>query len=191
MIPAWNLQGVIPPIRPGMLGHDLDRSPYTSELNSLVDMMGTSAARLEIINGLLHFRNDIHDLGITSGFQWLDGSFSENVEHTEKRGPRDIDVVTFLQLPPGEDEASICSKNPKLFDRAFIKSNYLVDSYWCFLGCPLDAPSIQLISYWYSLWSHRRDGMWKGFVQVDLDRSQDSNALQAMLKAKAEIGGKS
>ena len=191
MIPAWNLQGVIPPIRPGMLGHDLDRSPYPSELNSLVDMMGKSAARLEIINGLLQFRNDIHDLGISSGFQWLDGSFSENVEHTEKRGPRDIDVVTFLQLAPGEDEASICSKNPKLFDRAFIKSSYLVDSYWCFLGCPLDAPSIQLISYWYSLWSHRRDGMWKGFVQVDLDRSQDSNALQAMLKAKAEIGGES
>ena len=33
--------------------------------------------------------------------------------------------------------------------------------------------------------------MWKGFVQVDLDRSQDSNALKAMLKAKAEIGGES
>ena len=191
MIPAWNLQGVIPPIRPGMLGHDLDRSPYPSELNSLVDMMGTSAARLEIINGLLQFRSDIHDLGITSGFQWLDGSFSENVEHTEKRGPRDIDVVTFLQLAPGEDMATLCSKNPKLFDHAFTKSSYSVDSHWCVLGRPLDGPSIRRISYWYSLWSHRRDGMWKGFVQVDLDRSQDFNALQAMLKAKAEIGSES
>lgn len=40
MIPAWNLQGVIPPIRPGAPGHDADRSPYTASLDAFVDTMG-------------------------------------------------------------------------------------------------------------------------------------------------------
>ncbi len=34
MIPAWNLQGVIPPIRPGLQGSDADRSPYKTPLHT-------------------------------------------------------------------------------------------------------------------------------------------------------------
>lgn len=188
MIPAWNLQGVIPPIRPGAQGHDSDRSPYKSPLHTLVDVMGTSPARLEIIDGLLKFRNEIHKLGINAGFQWLNGSFSENVESTEARDPRDVDVVTFLQLPDGEDVASIVTKNPQLFDHDHVKRTYRVDSYWEVLGEPMVASSIQRISYWYSMWSHRRDGIWKGFVQVDLESTQDPVALEALAQAKTELG---
>ena len=36
-------------------------------------------------------------IGIGSGFQWLDGSFLENVEMTEKRDPGDLDLVTFFR----------------------------------------------------------------------------------------------
>ena len=44
------------------------------------------------------------------------------------------------------------------------------------LGQPVDALQVQSITYWYSMWSHRRDGLWKGFVQVDLNPSQDADA---------------
>lgn len=188
MIPAWNLQGVIPPVRPGLQGHDADRSPYKTPLHTFVDVMGKSHARLEIVEGLLQFRSEIHKIGIDTGFQWLDGSFSENVEMTEGRNPRDVDVVTFLQLPAGEDESAILAKNPKLFDQDYVKKTYQVDSYWDILGKPMGSQSVQQVCYWYSMWSHRRDGMWKGFIQVDLSSAQDSTAVQALNQAKATFG---
>ena len=188
MIPTWNLQGVIPPTRPGVQGHDPDRSPYLSTLHAFISAMGTSPARLEIIEGLLKFRTEIHKLGVKSGFQWLNGSFSENVEDTEARDPRDVDVVTFLQIPKGENNASIVRKNPELFDSDYVKQMYRVDSNWQILGEPMEASSVRWISYWYSMWSHRRDGLWKGFVQLDLDSAQDPAALQLLTQAQADLG---
>jgi hypothetical protein len=150
--------------------------------------MGTSPALLKIIDGLLQFRNEIHKLGVKSGFQWLNGSFSENVEDTEERDPRDVDVVTFLQIPKGENSASIVRKNPELFDSDYVKQMYRVDSNWQILGEPMEASSVRWISYWYSMWSHRRDGLWKGFVQVDLDSAQDPAAFQLLTQAQADLG---
>lgn len=129
MIPAWNLHGVIPPIRPGMLGSHSDRSPYQSSLASLIHAMGTSSARLDMLEGLLNFRSKIHDVGGSGGFQWLNGSFSENVEAVEGRAPRDVDVITFISLPPGQDEASFVEGNSLLFDHAYIRDTFRVDAY--------------------------------------------------------------
>jgi len=188
MIPAWNLQGVIPPVRPGAAGGDPDRSPYKVPLHVFVDGMANSAERLAIADGLLQFRSQIHGLGITTGFQWLDGSFMENVEVTEGRPPRDVDVVTFFEIPAGETEASLVAKNPQLFDHAHVKSAYGVDSYWDVLGIPMSAATVQKVSYWHSMWSHRRDGIWKGFVQVDLDSGQDPLAAQAVAVTRTAFG---
>ena len=55
------------------------------------------------------------------------------------------------------------------------------------LGKPTDAFQIRQISYWYSMWSHRRDGVWKGFIQVSLDPTEDILALQT-LAAKLAAG---
>lgn len=188
MIPAWNLQGVIPPIRPGAPGHDADRSPYTASLDAFVDTMGTSSVCLNIIEGLLSFRNEIHKIGLGVGFQWIDGSFSENVEIVDGREPRDVDVVTFFEIPEGETEETIFQRNPDLFDHGHVKKTYLVDSYWEILGLPMDCQSIKQVSYWYSMWSHRRDGIWKGFVQVDLASGQDIVAKQTVTQARLEPG---
>lgn len=40
---------------------------------------------------------------------------------------------------------------------------------------------VKVIAYWYSLWSHRRDDSWKGFVQVDLDPEQDAAVRQSIV----------
>lgn len=150
--------------------------------------MGASSTRLSILEGLLDFRAEIHEAGVNGGFQWLNGSFSENVESIEGRAPRDVDAVTFVNLPEGQEQGAFIAENTHLFDRAYIRDAFHVDAYWQFLGGPLNAQSIQSISYWYSMWSHRRDGMWKGFVQVELDPTQDHAAMQGLARAKADLG---
>lgn len=84
-IPAWNSAGVLPPIRPNAPGSSPDRSPYVVDLAVLFDRFTTSPERMAILDGLLRFRADLHAAGITSGFQWLDGSFLEQVEALEGR----------------------------------------------------------------------------------------------------------
>lgn len=175
-IPAWSSAGVLPPIRPSAPGNSPDRSPYAVELAAMVDRFSTSPERMAILDGLLRFRADLHEAGITSGFQWLDGSFLEQVEALEGRAPRDMDVVTFLDLPPGQDQRSLVQHYGMLFDQKHVKTTYDMDAYFVVLGQPLDMGSVRRVSYWYSLWSHRRDGLWKGFVQIDLDPSQDGDA---------------
>ena len=175
-IPPWNSAGVLPPIRPNVLGSSPDRSPYVVDLAVLFDRFATSPERMAILDGLLRFRADLHAAGITSGFQWLDGSFLEQVEALEGRAPRDMDVVTFLDLPQGLDQQSLVQRHGSLFDQKHVKATYAMDAYFAVLGQPTDHWQVKNIAYWYSLWSHRRDGLWKGFVQVDLDPSQDGDA---------------
>lgn len=43
--------------------------------------------------------------------------------------------------------------------------------------------------YWYSVWAHRRDGLWKGFLQVKLAPDEDSRA-GAVLAATNAAGGR-
>lgn len=175
-IPAWNSAGVLPPIRPSASGNSPDRSPYTVDLALLVDRFAMSPERMAILDGLLRFRADLHKAAITSGFQWLDGSFLEQVEVLEGRAPRDMDVVTFLDLPSGQDQRSLVQSHGPLFDQKHVKATYAMDAYFAVLGQPTDKWQVKNVAYWYSLWSHRRDGLWKGFVQVDLDPSQDGDA---------------
>lgn len=187
MIPAWNVAGVLPPIRPGAPGHSPDRSPYEVVLANLVDRFSTTPERVAILDGFLKLRAKFHSLGVVSGFQWVDGSFLEQVEVLDSRPPNDIDVVTFFDLPAGLSEMDVVNLDPALFDHDLVKATYKVDHYPSVLGKTLDAFQIRLISYWYSMWSHRRDGLWKGFIQVSLDPAQDIDALQT-LAAKLPAG---
>jgi hypothetical protein len=179
MLPSWNLAGVLPPVRPGEPGHSADRSPYLCSLADVVQRFSTSAERMTILQGLLAFRAQLHQRGIVSGFQWLDGSFMEQVELLESRPPKDIDAVTYFEIPTGETELSLVTNAPDLFDHDGIKVTYHVDHYPVVLGKPMDSDGIIEISYWYSMWSHRRNGLWKGFVQVSLDPLEDI-AAQAL-----------
>lgn len=175
-LPAWNSVGVLPPVRPGMPGASSERSPYLVELISFVDRFSTSSERSRILKGFLEFRAKLHELGIIRGFQWLDGSFLENIETLENRPPGDMDVVTFFHLPTGDNQRSLFQKAPDLFDQKHLKSTFAIDGYFSVLGQPLDTQQVKKISYWYSMWSHRRTGLWKGFAQIDLDASQDADA---------------
>jgi hypothetical protein len=184
---SWNIAGVLPPVRPGVPGHSPDRSPYSVSLADVVDRFSTSPERNAILGGFLQLRAAFHSAGVLNGFQWVDGSFLENVELLELRPPADIDVVTYFELPPGVSELDFYNANQALFDHPHVKNSFKVDHYPQVLGKVMDAFQIRRLSYWYSMWSHRRDGLWKGFLQISLDPTEDSQAHQ-ILAMKAMAG---
>lgn len=176
MIPAWTMAGILPPIRPGQPGHSADRSPYGASLSEVVERFSTSSQRIAILKGLFAYRSAFHQLGIVTGFQWLNGSFMQDVEAQESRPPNDIDAVTYFYMPSGETQATLFAKAGQLFDNRHVKASYLVDAYPSVLGERTEDRHVRQISYWYSMWSHQRDRMWKGFVQISLDPMQDKEA---------------
>lgn len=185
-IPAMSMAGVLPPVRPGVPGHNSDRSPYQASLTEVVQRFATSQERIDILNGLLKYRAQLHGFGVVAGFQWLDGSFMEDIEALESRPPGDMDVVTYFYLPAGETQASLNAKAGNLFDQAHVKATYLLDAYQQPLGVETTPSRVRMITYWYSMWSHRRNGVWKGFVQVNLDPKEDIDALPHLTLA---VGG--
>lgn len=173
-IPAWNASGILPPVS-STAPTSADRSPYTVSLSEFVLRFGTSPKRQQILSGFLQYRRRLHSAGFTTGFQWLDGSFLENVETTEIRDPNDLDVVTFFSLPVGLTQEQVAANAPDLLDRSHLKTTYLVDAFFVSLG----SQAISLVersAYWYSMWAHRRDSTWKGYLQVDLDSVEDALA---------------
>ncbi len=186
MIPDWNISAVLPPIRPGKPGHSADRSPYKAAFSEVVEKFAKSAPRIAIVRGLLNYRIELRNRGVSQGFQWLDGSFMEHKEVLLSEPPKDVDVVTFFHLPSGTDEATFSSTVLDLFDVVKTESRYRVDAYGCVLGVSMSESHVNTISYWYSMWSHRRNGLWKGFVQLDISEAEGDMAKGLLAQFEQE-----
>jgi hypothetical protein len=110
-----------------------------------------------------------------TGFQWLSGSFMEDIEATESRSPRDLDVVTFVHRPAGLDDVAtqaLIAANPNIFVHAQAKATYHCDAYFIDLGI-LPEAVVNQTRYWFGLFAHRRTGIWKGLLQLPLAVTQD------------------
>ncbi len=174
MIPDFDEHGVVPPIRPGDDGASPERSPYPTDISTFCRRFGTSADRRAILRGLLDFRRDLRAAGFTDGYQWLNGSFVEDVERLRGRPPRDIDVVTFAALGDVSAQYALRDRSPELFELDHCKRVYKVDHYWLRADRRLDEPYARRVGYWYSMWSHQRGtNRWKGFVSVPLTSNDD------------------
>lgn len=152
-------------------------SPYPCTLVELCERFATSPARCRILEGLLKLMGlDIH------GFQWLDGSFVEDIETHEKRDPGDLDAVTFVSTPSdSKDLDALLAPRPELRSRQHVKGTYHVDHFWLPLG---SAPTnlVALTRYWYGLFSHRRDRVWKGMLEIQLqDTGADDTARSVLV----------
>ena len=171
-IPAWNALGLLPPLDPG-LPTSPQRSPYPVSLLDVVMRFSTSLERRRVLAGFLGYRATLHRMGICVGFQWLDGSFLEDVETLERRFPRDIDVVTFLRTPaeyvPSDEDIAVLNR---------AKVQFYVDAYFVELDELSPDVVVAQSAYWYSMWSHRRNQAWKGFLQIDLAATDDVRASQ-------------
>ncbi len=146
-IPQWNAHGVLPPINLAS-PTSLDRSPYNVTLTDLIHRYATSRQRKNILNGFLNFRHELHNLGLVQGFQWLDGSFLENIELIEERSPNDIDIVTFYCLPSNVTQITLLDSNPRLFNSKHTKKDFLVDAYFVQLNTNNNKALIRNAIYW-------------------------------------------
>lgn len=178
MIPQFNQSGILPPflLESGPTSF-ADTSPYKTSLVDFVSRFATSVERKKILQGFLAYRIALKKVGITSGFQWIDGSFTENIEKTAGRPPSDIDLVTFAHRPEKYrslgDWKALVSANDDLFYPADSKSKYFCDAYFV----DFDIPPMLIVkrtSYWFGLFSHKRESyMWKGMLEIDLSENED------------------
>lgn len=185
MIPSFDHSGVIPPFTTDPTNPV--GSPYTSDLCTLIQSLGGTVERRALIQGLLNYRTALRTAGITSGFQLLDGSFTEDCEKSRGRAPSDIDLVTFAYLPVGPHEAmAFGNANIGLFSPAATKATYFCDAYFIDLAKPTRLV-VDDTFYWYGLFSHQKSTYtWKGMLRIPL--MADDAAAQTLLTSLQGAG---
>jgi hypothetical protein len=187
--PPFNDQGVLPPHLAGPAA-TYSRSPYVVTLAEFVERFATSEPRRRILRGYLDYRAELHAVGFADGYQWLDGSFVEAVEVTRGRPPNDLDIVTFYGRPAGAAtdgswEAGLSRDRPELFDPRRTKTEFKCDTYYVCQTTDDPRLLVEVATYWYGLFSHRRDaGIWKGMVQVPLEGVDGDREARKILNEK-------
>ena len=163
-IPAFDHNDVLPP-HVGDVTNSANMSPYRVTSLEVTKRLGTSRERAVILRGWLDLRADLRRLTFPGGFQWLDGSFLEDVEKIRGVPPNDLDAVTFFQSPLGPVDPALAAV---IKDHAATKSRYRVDHYLVPLA---DKPErlVDQTRFWFGLFSHQKaTAVWKGMLQVDL-----------------------
>lgn len=186
-VPSFNSNGILPPVA-GANPTDLERSPYIVTMPEMVQAFGTTPTRRVLLRNLIAYRQLILEGGYTSGLQFLDGSFVEDVEKHSRREPRDIDVFSLLHVP------TQYAQNPQSWQTSGYqfwaeeiqnqpknKNRFKLDTYAALVEEFHLLGLLKNVMYWYSLFSHQRDTFaWKGFVAVVLDPAQDADALNLL-----------
>jgi len=179
-VPEWTAEGIIPAfdyLEPAGFNN---RAPYKSDLLELIERFGTSIERCEILRGFLKFREKLHTMGLQKGFQWVNGSFVEDVETIRQRSPSDIDVISFHQYPDQSTVDGWTKHDLQTFNATYTKRTYKVDAYFE----NLDSASSYLVSrstYWFGLFTHQKNTFaWKGCLQISLEPRNDSDAVELL-----------
>lgn len=170
-IPDFNHNSVLPP----HLGNPVDKShlsPYPCTVLELCHKFSTSAERIAILKKYITFRQSMTNNGIVFGFQWLDGSFMEDVEKSQGRPPRDLDVVTFYGGLGPEDLARVSAVFPEFASTILSKNNFCLDHYAVDYSFNPNA-TVELTRYWLQLFTHNRLGVWKGILKLPLNTAVD------------------
>lgn len=191
-IPDFAPHGALPPFIEGKPTEQAARSPYVATMHDFVERFCTNVHRAKMLIGLNEYRKHLFHGGFVSGVQWLDGSFSENVEVMQKRHPNDIDIVTLFKRPIkyqinpstwSEDyEAHL---HTTFFATKEMKPKYSCDTY----SIDLDVEALSLVrrtTYWFGLFSDMRGSIEKkGIVEIPL-----ANDPMEFAAINGIIGGK-
>jgi hypothetical protein len=183
-IPDFNLDLALPP----HLGNPIDAgqlSPYACTTEELCAKLGKTPERREILNGFLDFRERLVANEVTNGFHWLGGSILEEIEVLENRPPNDIDVATFYwPLDPGHN-LRLAHNFPEFGDFQLSKHKFRVDSYAVDVSHSAGF-TIHWVKYWVLLFSHRRDGVWKGMLHVAINTPDEDSRARGILSTATE-----
>lgn len=179
-IPDFNANGVLPP-HTGDPTSAANVSPYPATPLELGRKLGFTPERRAILSGWLAFRRTLRLAGFAQAVQWVDGSFVQDVETTESRPPGDLDVITFYWPPDSSFNARVAAANPEMGDHALTRANHRCDHYFLDLSFnPFG--TVDAMAFWCGLFSHRRDGVWKGLLRVELGRQSDDDALEQWIR---------
>lgn len=172
-IPEFADHGGLPSFVNGHPTLPNSRSPFLANMQEVVERFCTTEHRAILLKGLNEYRKHLHSGGFVDGWQWIDGSFVEDVEKTQKRGPSDIDLVTLYYRPVkyqidrqswGTDYKNHLRN--RYFDTNAIKPVYFCDTY----DIDLDAGAKSIVrntTYWFGLFSDMRgSGSKKGILEV-------------------------
>lgn len=174
MIPAFSTSHVLPPYGGDDPGERDLSSPYETTLSEIYERFGHTPERIQLIKGLINYRRALREVGITSGYQLIDGSFTENCESHRGRPPSDVDLITFAYLPVhGPERSPFVHANRHLFDQGLTKDAFRCDAYFVDLS---KDPRLVVddTCYWYGLFSHQRDTfLWKGMLSIPLMSDDD------------------
>lgn len=179
MVPEWTISGALPPYVGDSPLAPADMSPYTTTVIEVGRRFATSPIRRTIFKGFLEYRRALATVGAVTGFQWLNGSFLEDVERVEGRSPRDMDVVTFSRVPIAAHDTiakrALMTAHPTVFLPDRVKDSFFCHAFFV----DLDAAPHRIVEntrYWFGLFSHRRaTNLWKGMVAVPIG-SDDAEA---------------
>jgi hypothetical protein len=184
-IPDFTISGVLPPFLGTTPIVSAFMSPYPTSLTRIARKLCGSNERKEIFRGLIAYRQQLSDIGLRDGFQWLSGSFMEDIEGLETRHPNDVDVVTFCHRPvAAADDAAwqaFFAKNVQLLNAKLVKPAFKCDAYFVDLNT-IPTNVVNQTRYWFGLFSHRRGGLWKGLLQVPLVVTQDDADASLMVR---------
>jgi hypothetical protein len=180
-IPAFDHNQVLPP-HLGNPALPSRLSPYSATSIELVQRFGTTKDRINILKGFLNFRQELQRNGLHNGFQWLDGSFLEDIEKQEARSPRDLDLVTIYWGYDVAFQNNLVRSFPAFGDRNSAKTDYSLDHF------PFDAgnnplKTVELTRYWVQLFTHNRNKVWKGMVRIELNTSGDDLTAMEILNS--------
>ncbi|MNK04553.1 hypothetical protein D3C87_224220 [compost metagenome] len=183
MIPAFSTSHVLPPYGGDDPAERYLSSPYETTLSEIYERFGHTPERIELIKGLISYRRALREVGITTGYQLIDGSFTENCESHRGRPPSDVDLITFAYLPVhGPERSPFVNAHRNLFDQGLTKAAFRCDAYFVDLS---KEPRLVVedTCYWYGLFSHQRDTfLWKGMLSIPLMSDDDEvwRILQGM-----------
>ena len=181
-IPVFDHNLVLPP----HLGDPVDRgqlSPYPCTTLHLCQRLGTTPERRAILGKFLDFRERLHGEGLTNGFQWLDGSFLEDVETLESRSPKDLDLVTVYWGYDRTFQTGLVARFREFASPVLSKAAYSLDHYNFDAGFN-PTVTLEQTRYWILLFSHNRQGVWKGMLRIELNTpAEDAAARQELAKA--------
>ena len=178
-IPAFDHNLVLPPHvgdpkNPGQL------SPYPCTTVDLCQRLGTTLERRAILGKFLEFRERLRGEGLVNGFHWLDGSFLEDVEVSESRSPRDLDVVTVYWGYDRAFQTTLAGRFREFASPRLAKATYGLDHYN--FDASHDLPvTLEQTRYWILLFSHNRQGVWKGMLRVEINTPAEDAAARLEL----------
>lgn len=179
-IPPHNPGGVLPPFDGIDPAQRAQRAPYRASLEEVVHRFATSPNRIAILRGYLRLRTVVHQAGLVNGFQWLDGSFIDQMA----REPNDLDVVTFFFRPEGATRSTLgnlWSRYQDAFDPTAARRTYRCDAYYVDMSAPGTDELVRQTVYWHGLFSHQRETYtWRGMIEVNLSPSGDETALKQL-----------